>query len=104
MASIASLKEGGIASSSSLKLAPGNLSSINLSITKNFKVMISVNDNLYNVKGLVSLVWVKAHASNPGNELPDHFAKISSSGGADMSIPAPYSYVKRVCKEFLMNE
>ncbi|GBN09324.1 hypothetical protein AVEN_88038-1 [Araneus ventricosus] len=61
-------------------------------------------DNLYNAKDLVILVWVKAHAGNPGNELADHFAKIASSCGADMSIPAPYSYVKRVCKKFLMNE
>ncbi|GBM33899.1 hypothetical protein AVEN_74639-1 [Araneus ventricosus] len=60
--------------------------------------VLSVKDNLYNAKDLVSLVC------NPGNELADHFAKISSSCGADMSIPVPYSYVKRVCKEFLMNE
>ncbi|GBM35649.1 hypothetical protein AVEN_244533-1 [Araneus ventricosus] len=65
---------------------------------------IGDKDNLYNAKDLVSLVWVKAHAGNPGNELADHFEKIASSCGADMSIPAPYSYVKRVCKEFLMNE
>ncbi|GBM21866.1 hypothetical protein AVEN_32854-1 [Araneus ventricosus] len=64
--------------------------------------VLSVKDNLYNAKDLVSLVWVKAHAGNPGNELADHFAKIASSCGADMSIPAPF--VKRVCKEFLMNE
>ncbi|GBN60925.1 hypothetical protein AVEN_245737-1 [Araneus ventricosus] len=66
--------------------------------------VLSVKDNLYNAKDLVSLVWMKAHVGNPGNELADHFAKIDSSCGADMSIPAPYSYVKRVCKEFLMNE
>ncbi|GBM16287.1 hypothetical protein AVEN_210664-1 [Araneus ventricosus] len=43
---------------------------------------LSVKDNLYNAKDLVSLVWVKAHAGNPGNELADHFAKIASSCGA----------------------
>ncbi|GBN15101.1 hypothetical protein AVEN_19967-1 [Araneus ventricosus] len=32
---------------------------------------------------------------NPGNELADHFAKIAFSFGADMSIPAPHSYVVR---------
>ncbi|GBN04328.1 hypothetical protein AVEN_49199-1 [Araneus ventricosus] len=66
--------------------------------------VLSVKDNLYNTKDLVTLVWVKAHAGNPGNELADHFAKIASSCGAYMSIRAPYYYVKRVCKEFLMNE
>ncbi|GBN73187.1 hypothetical protein AVEN_236878-1 [Araneus ventricosus] len=71
---------------------------------KSYRNKTKVTDNLYNAKDLVSLVWVKAHAGNPGNELGDHFAKIASSCGADMSIPAPYSYVKRVCKEFLMNE
>ncbi|GBL87712.1 hypothetical protein AVEN_81331-1 [Araneus ventricosus] len=65
---------------------------------------IGVKDNLYNAKDLVSLFSVKTHAGNPDNELVDHFAKIASSCGADMSIPAPYSYVKRVYKEFLMNE
>ncbi|GBO13821.1 hypothetical protein AVEN_236087-1 [Araneus ventricosus] len=69
-------------------------------IKSNF--VLSVKDNLYNAKDLVSLVWVKAHACNLGNELADHFAKIASSCGADMS--TPYSYIKRVCKEFLMNE
>ncbi|GBM17133.1 hypothetical protein AVEN_251046-1 [Araneus ventricosus] len=66
--------------------------------------VLSVKDNLYNAKNLVSRVWVKAHAGNPVNELADHFEKITSSCGAEMSIPAPYSYVKRVCKEFFMNE
>ncbi|GBM80361.1 hypothetical protein AVEN_16456-1 [Araneus ventricosus] len=66
--------------------------------------VLSVKDNLYNAKDLVSLVWVKVHAGNPGNELADHFAKIASSCGADMSIPAPYSNVKRICKDFLMIE
>ncbi|GBN87260.1 hypothetical protein AVEN_149316-1 [Araneus ventricosus] len=65
--------------------------------------VLSIKDNLHSAKDLVSLVGVKAHAGNPGNELADHFTKIASSCGADMSIPAPYSYVKKVCKEFLMN-
>ncbi|GBM75295.1 hypothetical protein AVEN_45328-1 [Araneus ventricosus] len=66
----------------------------------NLIFILSVKDNLYNAKHLVSLVSVKAHTGNPGNELADHFAKME----ADMSITAPYSYVKRVCKEFLMSE
>ncbi|GBM38490.1 hypothetical protein AVEN_24585-1 [Araneus ventricosus] len=43
--------------------------------------VLSVKDNLYNAKDLVSLVWVKVHAGNPGNQLADHFAKIASSCG-----------------------
>ncbi|GBM23879.1 hypothetical protein AVEN_208512-1 [Araneus ventricosus] len=73
-----------------------------LKVKSNF--ILSVKDNLYIVKDLVSFFWVKFHSGNPGNELADHFVKIASSCGAYMSIPAPYSYVKRVCKEFLMNE
>ncbi|GBM75945.1 hypothetical protein AVEN_125350-1 [Araneus ventricosus] len=34
-----------------------------------YNFVLSVKDNLYNAKDLVSLVWVKAHAGNPGNEL-----------------------------------
>ncbi|GBM02442.1 hypothetical protein AVEN_76493-1 [Araneus ventricosus] len=71
-----------------------------LEVSSNF--VLSVKDNLYNAKDLVSLVWVQAHAGNPGNELADHFAKIASSCGDYMPIPAPYSCVKRVCKEFLV--
>ncbi|GBO00648.1 hypothetical protein AVEN_58895-1 [Araneus ventricosus] len=37
--------------------------------------VLSVKDNLYNAKDLVSLVWVKARAGNPGNELAVHFTK-----------------------------
>ncbi|GBM91302.1 hypothetical protein AVEN_69674-1 [Araneus ventricosus] len=65
--------------------------------------VLSIKDNLYNAKDLVSLVWVKAHAGNLGNELADHFAKVALSCEADMSIPAPYSYVKRACNELLMS-
>ncbi|GBL89190.1 hypothetical protein AVEN_255299-1 [Araneus ventricosus] len=74
-----------------------------------YNFVLSIKDNVYNAKDLVSLVCVNAHAGNPDNDLADHFAKIASCCGADMSIPAPYLYLlhirkKRVCKEFLMNE
>ncbi|GBL94100.1 hypothetical protein AVEN_185056-1 [Araneus ventricosus] len=68
-----------------------------------YNFVLSVKDNLYNAKDLVSLVWVKDHAGNPGNEQADHFAKIASSCGADMPIPVLYSYVKRVCEEHKRN-
>ncbi|GBL92238.1 hypothetical protein AVEN_35796-1 [Araneus ventricosus] len=78
-----------------IKVFPDSKSSIEAirspEVKSNFA--LSVKDNLHNAKDLVSLVWVKAHAGNPGNELADHFAKIASSCGADISIPAPYSYV-----------
>ncbi|GBM23130.1 hypothetical protein AVEN_150543-1 [Araneus ventricosus] len=51
-------------------------------IKSNF--VLSVKDNPYNAKNLVSIFWVKAHTGNPGNELADHFAKIASSCGADI--------------------
>ncbi|GBO31334.1 hypothetical protein AVEN_218050-1 [Araneus ventricosus] len=50
--------------------------------------VLSIKDNLYNAKDLVSFVWVKVHAGNRDNELADHFAKIASSCGTEMSIPA----------------
>ncbi|GBM83891.1 hypothetical protein AVEN_188133-1, partial [Araneus ventricosus] len=89
-----------------IKVFSDSKSSIEAIISPKIKsnFVLSVKDNLCNAKGIVSLVWVKAHAGNPGNELADHFAKIASSCGVDMSITALYSYLKRVCKEFLMNE
>ncbi|GBN27438.1 hypothetical protein AVEN_131175-1 [Araneus ventricosus] len=55
--------------------------------------VLSAKDNLCNAKDLISIVWMKAHAGNPGNKLADHLAKITSSCGPYMSISAPYSYV-----------
>ncbi|GBO05511.1 hypothetical protein AVEN_143510-1 [Araneus ventricosus] len=46
------------------------------------------------------LVWVKAHARIPGNELADQYAKIATTDGQELNIPAPYTYVKRKIKNY----
>ncbi|GBN06527.1 hypothetical protein AVEN_201978-1 [Araneus ventricosus] len=71
-------------------------------IKSNF--VLSAKEHLYKAKHLASLVWVKEHAGNPGNELADHFARISTFCGTEIYIPAPYSFVKRSCNDLLIRE
>ncbi|GBN34145.1 hypothetical protein AVEN_174341-1, partial [Araneus ventricosus] len=54
----------------------------------------NVKENTHSFRLLVSLTWVKAHASNPGNERADRQAKLATTIGQYLDFPAPYSYVK----------
>ncbi|GBN85146.1 hypothetical protein AVEN_241340-1 [Araneus ventricosus] len=89
-----------------IKIFTDSKSSIEALKSANIKsnFVLSVKEHLYNAKDLVSLVWVKAHAGSPGNELADHIAKIASFWGTETYIPAPYSFVKRTCNDLLIGE
>ncbi|GBN32739.1 hypothetical protein AVEN_16556-1 [Araneus ventricosus] len=52
----------------------------------------------------VGLTWVKAHASDPGNELVDQQAKLATAEGEKLEIPTPYSCVKFKIEKNLMND
>ncbi|GBN40251.1 hypothetical protein AVEN_106826-1 [Araneus ventricosus] len=54
------------------------------------------------VIGSVGLSWVKAHAGYPGNELADQHAKLATKVGENLDIPAPYSFLKRCLKQFVL--
>ncbi|GBM19725.1 hypothetical protein AVEN_85-1, partial [Araneus ventricosus] len=49
------------------------------------------------------LVWVKAQAGIPGNELADQYAKIATTDGQELNIPAPYTYVKRKIQNYILD-
>ncbi|GBN21860.1 hypothetical protein AVEN_51790-1 [Araneus ventricosus] len=53
--------------------------------------------------GSVGLSWVKAHAGIPGNELADQYVKIATTNGEELNIPAPYTYVKRKIKNYILD-
>ncbi|GBN68879.1 hypothetical protein AVEN_109278-1 [Araneus ventricosus] len=58
---------------------------------------------MFQAIGLVGLSWVKAHAGIPGNELADQYAKIATIDGQEMNVPAPYTYVKRKIKNYILD-
>ncbi|GBN54517.1 hypothetical protein AVEN_116275-1, partial [Araneus ventricosus] len=49
------------------------------------------------------LVSVKAQAGIPGNELADQYAKIATTDGQELNISAPYTYVKRKIKNYILD-
>ncbi|GBL91005.1 hypothetical protein AVEN_184397-1 [Araneus ventricosus] len=52
--------------------------------------------------GQIGLLWVKAHAGNPGNELADHYDKLATIQGVEMHLPTPYSCLKyRISKNLI---
>ncbi|GBN96047.1 hypothetical protein AVEN_14124-1 [Araneus ventricosus] len=49
--------------------------------------------DIFKAKNLVGLSWVKAHVGIQGNELADQQAKLATTTGEELSIPAPRSYL-----------
>ncbi|GBN85402.1 hypothetical protein AVEN_76843-1 [Araneus ventricosus] len=45
---------------------------------------------MFQAIGSVDLSWVKAHAGIPGSELADQYAKIATTDGQELNIPAPH--------------
>ncbi|GBL78548.1 hypothetical protein AVEN_62167-1 [Araneus ventricosus] len=67
------------------------------------KYLNEIKNNMFNAVGSVGLSWVKAHAGIPGNELADQYAKDSAVNGNFLSMPAPYSYLKKFINKFILN-
>ncbi|GBM50219.1 hypothetical protein AVEN_134790-1 [Araneus ventricosus] len=58
---------------------------------------------MFQAIGSVGFSWMKAHAGIPGNELADQFAKIATTDGQELNIPAPYTYVKRKIQNYILD-
>ncbi|GBM71098.1 hypothetical protein AVEN_146310-1 [Araneus ventricosus] len=53
---------------------------------------------------MVGLSWVKAHVGIPGNELADQQAKLAITSGEKFVISAPYSHLKCLLKNYVVNK
>ncbi|GBN70217.1 hypothetical protein AVEN_271441-1 [Araneus ventricosus] len=64
----------------------------------------NIKKDLSQLKHLVGLSWVKAHIGIQGNELADQQAKLATTTGIDIDIPAPRSFIKRTLQTYMINE
>ncbi|GFQ99470.1 RNase H domain-containing protein [Trichonephila clavata] len=54
--------------------------------------------NFYNI------FWVKAHNNNFFNDIADHFAKVATTNGVEVGVPAPRSYVMKILQNKLIED
>ncbi|GBN19683.1 hypothetical protein AVEN_105746-1 [Araneus ventricosus] len=64
----------------------------------------NIKEKICNSKRLVSLIWAKAHAGNPGNERAERQTKLATTMGQYLDLPTPYSFVKLKIKQFIIHE
>ncbi|GBL89497.1 hypothetical protein AVEN_87836-1 [Araneus ventricosus] len=62
----------------------------------------SIKNKFRLAERLVGLIWVKARAGIPGNELADQFAKLATTNGELMNLPFPHSHLKLQLKRILL--
>ncbi|GBM40813.1 hypothetical protein AVEN_137319-1 [Araneus ventricosus] len=95
-----------VSENSKINLYTDSLSSIlalqSASSRENFEK--KVETDLFKAKNLVGLSWVKAHVGIQGNELADQQAKLATTTGEELSIPAPRSYLNRTLKQLILHE
>ncbi|GBN01332.1 hypothetical protein AVEN_174300-1 [Araneus ventricosus] len=80
-----------------------SISAINSSNTRS-EFVNKVKSDIFKAKNMVGLSWVKAHVGIPGNELADQQAKLAITSGEKLFIPAPYSHLKRLLKNYIVNK
>ncbi|GBL55586.1 hypothetical protein AVEN_250688-1 [Araneus ventricosus] len=80
-----------------------SISAINSANTRS-EFVNKVKSNIFRAKNMVGLSWVKAHVGIPGNELADQQAKLAITSGEKFVIPAPYSHLKGLLKNYIVNE
>ncbi|GBM88248.1 hypothetical protein AVEN_207936-1 [Araneus ventricosus] len=80
-----------------------SISAINSANTRS-EFVNKVKSNIFKAKNMVGLSWVKAHVGIPGNELADQQAKLAITSGEKFVIPAPYSHLKGLLKNYIVNE
>ncbi|GBM13079.1 hypothetical protein AVEN_101922-1 [Araneus ventricosus] len=80
-----------------------SISAINSANTRS-EFVNKVKSNIFKAKNMVGLSWVKARAGIPGNELADQQAKLTITSSEKFVIPAPYSHLKCLQKNYIVNK
>ncbi|GBO15261.1 Putative protein in type-1 retrotransposable element R1DM [Araneus ventricosus] len=80
-----------------------SISAINSANTRS-EFVNKVKSNIFKAKNMVGLSWVKAHVGIPGDELTDQQAKLAITSGEKFVIPAPYSHLKCLLKNYIVNK
>ncbi|GBO30514.1 hypothetical protein AVEN_170443-1 [Araneus ventricosus] len=70
----------------------------------NRKPTFKIKNHSIKAKNMVGLSWVKAHVGIPGNELADQQAELAITSGEKFVIPAPYSHLKGLLKNYIVNK
>ncbi|GBM37806.1 hypothetical protein AVEN_84517-1 [Araneus ventricosus] len=72
------------------------------SIVLNRKPTFKIKNHSIKANNMVGLSWVKVHVGIPGNELADQQAKLAITSGEELFIPAPYSHLKCLLKNYIV--
>ncbi|GBM32348.1 hypothetical protein AVEN_10680-1 [Araneus ventricosus] len=80
-----------------------SISAINSANTRS-KFVNKVKSNIFKAKNMVCLSWFKSHVGIPGNELADQQAKFAITSGEKLFIPAPYSHLKCLQTNYIVNK
>nr|GBO31944.1 hypothetical protein AVEN_141718-1 [Araneus ventricosus] len=91
---------------STINIHTDSLSSISAlkSASARYGFVNNIKKDLFQLKHLVGLSWVKAHIGIQDNELADQQAKLATTTGVDKDIPAPRSFIKRTLNIYMINE
>ncbi|GBN15265.1 hypothetical protein AVEN_229825-1 [Araneus ventricosus] len=83
--------------------SPSLISAINSANTRS-EFVNKLKPNIFKAKNVGGISWVKAQVGIPGNEMADQQAKLAITSSEELFIPAPYSYLKYLLKNYIVKK